>query len=111
MTHPSDLGLVVAAIWARRGPQVLVDVEALCNEVNDSPLPDPRFLAKRCEKVHELIGVFGIMQFADCIELCRSIQAILDDLKSHSSNQDLLAALAKLTQELREAVAKQLSAG
>jgi hypothetical protein len=109
MTHPSDLDSVLASIWARRGPQVLIDVQELCHEVEDLSQAGPEVLTKSREKVHGLLGVFGIMQFTDCVELSRSVQAILDELKVHSNIENPVADLIKLAHELKQAVTRRLS--
>ena len=108
MTHPSDLDSVLASIWARRGPQVLVDIQELQHDVEYSPLSVPEVMEKAHEKVHGLLGVFGIMQFTDCVELCRSVQGILNELTTHSHIEDRFAALVELLHELIKVVAWRL---
>ena len=87
---------------------MLADVQEMHRNAKDLSLLNAEALATKHEKVHELIGVFGILQFAECVELCRTTQEILDGLQNQPNNRDSLAQLDKLTQDLRDAVAARL---
>lgn len=108
MTHHSELHSLLSSIWTRRGPQVLVDITEICHETKYQSAIDDTTYARWREKLHELLGVFGIMQFDDCVQLCRAAQITLEEFDSESIDDKSLVSLSKIANELQISVARHL---
>ncbi len=106
MNEPTELAAVLNSVWERRQSEIQNEVMRLqdLSAHLDSSDTQSEIWNESRRIVHQLIGLFGILQFQDCVLVCREINESVSAEKIEVSSQTLRSEISTSCGYLAELV-------
>jgi hypothetical protein len=103
MNETQSIEQILEAIWERRRLQIINDIEEMQAKYEMEDIDESIRWNQCAETLHQLLGVFGILQFKDIFKICEGINEIIHT-RDNRPDDEFLSLLKSETIRLLDAV-------